>query len=231
MKSRSAFTPIELLVVIAIIAILAAILFPVFGRARENARRSSCQSNLKQIGLGVAQYTQDYDERLPMAVAGDSAIGATGGWMYYSPKEVFDPSKGSIFPYIKSSQIFICPSDTKGATNGNSYAINSCILQEGSTKGVPDARPAKSLAAFEDTTKWMLFGEEGAPTDNSSTTDDGFLLMSAGTTSNDFTARHLEGSNLAFLDGHVKWFKVSKIKADGYQIGGTASVFTPVDCP
>ncbi|RYG53119.1 DUF1559 domain-containing protein, partial [bacterium] len=62
--TRKAFTLIELLVVIAIIAILAAILFPVFGRARENARRSSCQSNLKQIGLGIMQYTQDYDERI-----------------------------------------------------------------------------------------------------------------------------------------------------------------------
>src|SRR4028118_1774787 len=64
--SRSGFTLIELLVVIAIIGILASILFPVFARARENARRSSCQSNLKQIGLGILQYTQDYDEKLPL---------------------------------------------------------------------------------------------------------------------------------------------------------------------
>src|SRR5690606_6779733 len=63
--AKRGFTLIELLVVIAIIAILAAILFPVFARARENARRASCQSNLKQIGLGLMQYTQDYDERLP----------------------------------------------------------------------------------------------------------------------------------------------------------------------
>lgn len=61
-----AFTLIELLVVIAIITLLAAILFPVFARARENARRSSCQSNLKQIGIGIAQYTQDYDEKMPL---------------------------------------------------------------------------------------------------------------------------------------------------------------------
>jgi prepilin-type N-terminal cleavage/methylation domain-containing protein len=66
-RKRTGFTLIELLVVIAIIAILAAILFPVFARARENARRASCQSNLKQIGLAVYQYTQDYDEKCPSA--------------------------------------------------------------------------------------------------------------------------------------------------------------------
>jgi prepilin-type N-terminal cleavage/methylation domain-containing protein len=69
-NKKSAFTLIELLVVIAIIAILAAILFPAFARARENARRASCQSNLKQIGLGAMQYTQDYDETLPPGALG-----------------------------------------------------------------------------------------------------------------------------------------------------------------
>src|SRR3954469_17430376 len=88
------FTLIELLVVIAIIAILAAILFPVFARARENARRAACQSNLKQIGLGIAQYTQDYDERLP-GVGGQNT---TYSW------------RSRIDPYIKSTQIFLCPS-------------------------------------------------------------------------------------------------------------------------
>jgi prepilin-type N-terminal cleavage/methylation domain-containing protein len=77
-KKKFGFTLIELLVVIAIIAILAAILFPVFGRARENARRSSCQSNLKQIGLGAMQYTQDYDEQyLPRWTDGNGNSGWT----------------------------------------------------------------------------------------------------------------------------------------------------------
>ena len=98
-KTRSAFTLIELLVVIAIIAILAAILFPVFARARENARRSSCQSNLKQIGLGILQYTQDYDEKYPMAL--DSGTGGTYNFTWVQ----------AIQPYIKSVQVFQCPSD------------------------------------------------------------------------------------------------------------------------
>ncbi|RYG72840.1 DUF1559 domain-containing protein [bacterium] len=110
-KHRSAFTLIELLVVIAIIAILAAILFPVFGRARENARRSSCQSNMKQFGLGMIQYSQDYDEKMVRASygradgSGDELSGGTGPTATYKWND-------AIQPYIKSSQIFNCPSDT-----------------------------------------------------------------------------------------------------------------------
>jgi prepilin-type N-terminal cleavage/methylation domain-containing protein/prepilin-type processing-associated H-X9-DG protein len=93
-KTPTGFTLIELLVVIAIIAILAAILFPVFGRARENARRASCQSNLKQIGLGLVQYAQDYDGYTPGS----------------SNNNISWPTL--IFPYIKSEQLFACPSGT-----------------------------------------------------------------------------------------------------------------------
>ena len=92
--SKQGFTLIELLVVIAIIAILAAILFPVFARVRENARRSACQSNLKQIGLGLAQYVQDNDERLPGVGIDNAAI----SW------------KTRIFSYINNKQVFVCPS-------------------------------------------------------------------------------------------------------------------------
>lgn len=100
---KRAFTLIELLVVIAIIAILAAILFPVFGRARENARRSSCQSNLKQIGLGILQYVQDYDETYPQRYFGGIPEG---------PGRQANSWRRSIFPYVKSTQLFQCPSNT-----------------------------------------------------------------------------------------------------------------------
>ncbi len=126
--SNRAFTLIELLVVIAIIAILAAILFPVFARARENARKASCLSNMKQIGLGIMQYTQDYDERFPPSRA--------GGHVYFG---AFDnqnmPWHLAIQPYVKSYQLFKCPSNTStgmvnwsntgsGDQAGRSYECN-----------------------------------------------------------------------------------------------------------
>jgi prepilin-type N-terminal cleavage/methylation domain-containing protein/prepilin-type processing-associated H-X9-DG protein len=118
---RNGFTLIELLVVIAIIAILAAILFPVFAKAREKARQASCQSNLKQIGLAVLQYCQDYDERGPIYCSnGRSNAGNCGGQLcgmaqYYA----YDINGGAndgrnagtvLQPYTKNSQIFFCPS-------------------------------------------------------------------------------------------------------------------------
>ena len=116
-RKRSGFTLIELLVVIAIIAILASILFPVFGRARENARRSSCQSNLKQIGLGVMQYIQDYDEKYPIW---DEQNGAAPGAFipanqnnYYDGFWTYGNWRYYIQPYIKSTQLFTCPSTIK----------------------------------------------------------------------------------------------------------------------
>jgi prepilin-type N-terminal cleavage/methylation domain-containing protein/prepilin-type processing-associated H-X9-DG protein len=104
MKKRG-FTLIEILVVIAIICLLAAILFPVFARARENARRASCQSNLKQIGLSLSMYTSDYDERLvPQSIWTPTDTVSNRDWTY------------CIMPYVKNEQIFMCPSQRAGST-------------------------------------------------------------------------------------------------------------------
>jgi prepilin-type N-terminal cleavage/methylation domain-containing protein len=101
MSKRNAFTLIELLVVIAIIAILAAILFPVFSQARESARQTSCTSNQKQLALGVLMYAQDYDETFPMSayLANPTTVIA-----------VYD----MVAPYLKNTEIFVCPSDRPG---------------------------------------------------------------------------------------------------------------------
>jgi prepilin-type N-terminal cleavage/methylation domain-containing protein/prepilin-type processing-associated H-X9-DG protein len=120
-RTRRGFTLIELLVVIAIIAILAAILFPVFARARENARRTSCLSNLKQIGLGVMQYTQDYDEKYPMGFRGS---GVNQTWFLDTA------------PYLKSVEVFRCPSDPIGTSSAAwagprlSYAANGYLTNQ-----------------------------------------------------------------------------------------------------
>ena len=110
----TAFTLIELLVVIAIIAIIAAILFPVFQKVRENARRASCQSNLKQIGLAITQYTQDSDETLPTR-----RLGIT------DPTE-YESWRAMIYPFVKSTAVFQCPSNPKnGVTDFNVNLLNS----------------------------------------------------------------------------------------------------------
>jgi prepilin-type N-terminal cleavage/methylation domain-containing protein len=112
---RTAFTLIELLVVIAIIAILAAILFPVFARARENARRASCQSNLKQIGLGIMQYTQDYDEKMPF-------------YYHYYDSTTYARWQDDIQPYVKSYQLLVCPSQAPvGSSSGGRTALFKTI--------------------------------------------------------------------------------------------------------
>jgi prepilin-type N-terminal cleavage/methylation domain-containing protein/prepilin-type processing-associated H-X9-DG protein len=112
-NTRKGFTLIELLVVIAIIAILAAILFPVFAKVREKARQTSCLSNEKQLGLGIIQYVQDYDEKEPngTTVNGTNPYNDGQGWV------------GQIYQYVKSTGVVKCPDDSTATTTGNETSI------------------------------------------------------------------------------------------------------------
>jgi len=119
MKKLNAFTLIELLVVIAIIAILAAILFPVFATAREKARATSCLNNEKQLGLAFVQYTQDFDENFPVGPGGATSEGL--GWA------------GRLWPYVKSKGVYACPDDT---TQTNSTYSNASLLSYGYNRNI-----------------------------------------------------------------------------------------------
>ena len=230
-KKPPAFTLIELLVVIAIIAILAAILFPVFARARENARRSSCASNLKQISLGIIQYTQDYDEMYPLAVTGN-VVNAPFGWV------------DQIQPYMKSLQVFQCPSEADSAapqTNDpqaggyNDYFYNGALSWNGSenTTGttITSYKTAVNQAALTQASLTIMLGGGSSSAANGryrangcsvSTSnlskDPGFtscdssgLATVVGLGSSTADPRphviHLGGNNYAFADGHVKWHR------------------------
>ncbi|BCM88497.1 hypothetical protein IAD21_00330 [Abditibacteriota bacterium] len=225
-NQRKAFTLIELLVVIAIIAILAAILFPVFARARENARRASCQSNMKQIGLGIAQYTQDYDERYP--TIRNFAPGVL------APKQSWD---GIIEPYIgtkvnnattASAQIFLCPSDSVAVdptifTVRRTYSMpwNNVTVATGSLTdpylgGVDNGTfitgralseipaPATTLMVVERPFKLNGFGLGSGSTCAGPTapTQPQYAPGNSNYLSNPL---HFDGYNYLFIDGHVKY--------------------------
>lgn len=212
-RTKKAFTLIELLVVIAIIAILAAILFPVFARARENARRASCQSNLKQIGLGVLQYSQDYDEKMIYTYV--LHYGPSGNYLGYNRWQDL------VQPYIKSYQIVICPSDPTPAQDTtlagdlkSSYASNT-VTQIDATTYVSSPmnnsyRPPTALAAFDEpSTTIMILDSNYIEMYDYTMTDWGADPAVTPTTSR-VAKRHLEGANFLFVDGHVKWQRDTK---------------------
>ena len=210
---RRAFTLIELLIVIAIIAILAAILFPAFARARENARRASCQSNLKQIALGLRQYTQDYDEKFPGWYID---LNNSGGYTSSNPVGPTSDQGWTemIQPYLKSKQILQCPSErtppcpeTSNGTGYSDYFLNSNV--GGRRIGIAGEQPTAggiNEAQLAASSLTLLGGDGGAYESENQMSSWPYNSADPGT-----YRRHLSGNNFAFCDGHVKWYRPEKI--------------------
>ncbi len=211
MRQRQAFTLIELLVVIAIIAIIVAILFPVFQKVRENARRTACLSNMKQIGLAFIQYTQDTDERMPNGSGfSDVSNGFRGdgsGWA------------SQLYPDIKSTGVFHCPDDGTFAVSTQmpvSYGYN---LNAAGATGSQFQAPANTVLLSEvagdtsDVTKLGNGAGSGDSTgDNESCAGNGNDLTRGGyyTSANGL---HAGGSDFLLSDGHAKWLRGSSVSA------------------
>jgi len=224
-KVKRGFTLIELLVVIAIIAILAAILFPVFARARENARRTSCQSNLKQVGLGLRQYTQDNDELFPLTYVDVNASGTFNagdtGWVV------------AIQPYVKSYQLFQCASETNGM-------VSSPGTTSSDTAGYTDYWYNAGLAGMNESGINFVAntiangdGDSGHAayclSGNGGTAPAPCAAWTAGTApGSGYAVRHLDGANFAYADGHVKWLRPTAVAAAATQPATASnSSFTP----
>ena len=184
---RKGFTLIELLVVIAIIAILAAILFPVFARAREKARQTSCLSNMKQLGLSGMMYAQDYDEKW-MKFCLDGGWGTLRGCF---------ASGNFLSPYTKNHQIWQCPSDSL-------TCAPTCFAMPYPDYGyhcpTMDATSMASITAPAGVAMFIETWEKAPGTPNNSCNFTGIRV-------DHIADRHNEGTNLVYCDGHAKWQK------------------------
>jgi len=251
-KSNSGFTLIELLVVIAIISILAAILFPVFARARENARRASCISNLKQIGLGMLMYNQDYDERYPKTY---TALGAgdipVDGEVFLNG---FQSWQQMIYPYVKSHQLFFCPNTPSpiGAdiasdprTNPLSRLLNA---NYGYSQYIGASSDALAMAAIVSPSTTYMLAETGVYSFQandfrgySGKYNKSYYLPGGGAhgiscdsvitefQSDCMNGRHFGGITIAFADGHVKWLKDDIVIAESKKYVATHATPSALD--
>jgi prepilin-type N-terminal cleavage/methylation domain-containing protein/prepilin-type processing-associated H-X9-DG protein len=233
-RGRKGFTLIELLVVIAIIAILAAILFPVFAKARDKAKQASCQSNLKQMGLAVHMYLNDWDGRY---MTND----AFGGNHPYSKRRYRWMSQ--IVPYVKNDKLYICPSVPNWGTMElaspynfpppcyagyhGGYQINGRLSYGGSTIPPLENAVLDPGGTVLITEEWQKSDSYGGVTYGPRFNSNGLKLSpfrypnnwsdsSSTTTLWDQVTRHSGGINAVFCDGHVKW---SKIEGNDFRNG------------
>jgi prepilin-type N-terminal cleavage/methylation domain-containing protein/prepilin-type processing-associated H-X9-DG protein len=208
MRHRNGFTLIELLVVIAIIAILAAILFPVFAQAREKARQSSCASNLRQLGVAEMMYLQDYDQRYSPSW-GDGLVRGTG-------------FSQILMPYVKNEQVYVCPSDAVKRDNPTlgkrSYTMNADHVSpdnRGLSRAYTERGKGPPIGGFaeaevEQPANTIMFCDRWAPGNQlysvnySGSATECHLRPSKGHFG---LNNHLGGSNFCMADGHTRWLK------------------------
>lgn len=232
MRRKPGFTLIELLVVIAIIAILAAILFPVFAQAREKARQTMCLSNLRQLGTSIQMYIQDYDERLPGSSWQNNRCGFAGHWVppgNIAASPNWRIEDGSLMPYVKNVKLFACPSDAVASSwnatsglrtdraKGLSYAFNAYLANFISIATVP--APADIIILIDQGVGAPADPNGRPPRPAARPLDDGlnvpfFCSNPASPTQCvliDYPSfAHNGGATFTFLDGHAKWVKAER---------------------
>ncbi len=220
---RRGFTLIELLVVIAIIAILAAILFPVFARAREKARQASCLSNVRQMSNATMMYLQDYDETYPagLILTNGTAQGPVSQSSYFTTAWL---TGDIIYPYVMNRQIFFCPSADGGSVYSCDYGFNRRLCPDLRSGGagikMGDVPAPAELFLCLDSGCYMVSDSNVSSPSGSfwyvpGTWDpardpegDGYntTYPLSGFARTDYqSGRHNEGSNVGFADGHAKW--------------------------
>ncbi|MEN6404788.1 MAG: prepilin-type N-terminal cleavage/methylation domain-containing protein [Armatimonadia bacterium] len=220
LSTRRGFTLIELLVVIAILAILAAILFPVFAKAREKARQSSCLSNVRQLGMAWLQYLQDYDETFAPHVTEREAPAGTPDTAAARAQYSY---QNKLLPYIKNTQIFKCPSapawpsPAPGAWYNADYGNNEneALLPSASQQAWYLANPdfgvneKVTVGQIASPANFLLIGDAGR---SDGTASRGGMYPQPWafnvTTQARMLARHNDGANAAYADGHAKWLRV-----------------------